>query len=179
MIMPDLEIHDGHVSLVQISPHNQDINGPHVFFALMDELQAALKKDEDEGMYHDRTCLLKAYTDGCLYSLYIPWHDDMDKNKELSGSKDPIFMVTRHCIPRLLACCVVIDKEFDHVNPSVCHYLWTAQRARNKGIATYLLDEVLVYSVDEILPEAQAFWCKYLARVEVAGNDNESVTTTS
>ena len=178
--MPDIIKQYGHVSLVQISPQNLDINGPIAFYALMDELHAALKADEDEGMYHDRTCFLKAYTDGCLYGLYIPWHDeDADKNNELSDSDDPIFMVTRHCIPRLLACCVVIDKEFDHDNLSVCHYLWTAKRARKRGLATFLLDKVLVDAVDEILPEAQAFWCKYLARVEVAGNDNESVTTTS
>ena len=175
--MPDLDTHDGHISLVQISPQNLDIDGPKAFYSLMDELQAALKADENEGMYHDRTSFLKAYTDGCLYGLYMAWYDeDAAKNKELSDSTDPIFMVTRHSIPRLLACCVVIDKEFDHDNLSVCHYLWTAKRARKRGLATYLLDEVLVYSVDEILPEAQAFWSKYLARVEVTGNDNESVT---
>ena len=172
--MPDLETHDGNVSLVQISPHNLDINGPQIFYTLMDELQAALKADEDEGMYHDRTCFLKAYTDGCLYGLYIQWHENMDKNKKLSDSDDPIFMVTRHSIPRLLACCVVIDKEFDFVNTSICHYIWTAKRARMRKLATYLLDELLVDAVEEILPEAQAFWSKYLARAEVAGNESEA-----
>ena len=176
--MPDLDLlkRYGYVGLVQISPLNLDIDGPKAFYALMDELQAALKADENEGLYYNRTSILKAYTDGCLYGLYIPWHDeDVAKNKELSDSDDPIFMVTRHCIPRLLACCVVIDKEFDYENMSVCHYLWTAKRARKKGLATYLLDEVLVDAVDEILPEAQAFWSKYLARVEVVGNENEAV----
>jgi hypothetical protein len=78
-------------------------------------------------------------------------------------------MVTRHSIPRLLACCVVIDKKFDYENMSVCHYLWTAKRARKQGLATYLLDEVLVDAVEGILPEAQAFWSTYLARAEVVG----------
>jgi hypothetical protein len=176
--MPDLDLTEqyGYVSLVQISPQCLDLDGPRAFCTLMDELQTALKEDEDDGLYHNRTSLLEAYTDGCLYGLYIPWDElDSAKRYDMFKLKDPIFMATRFCMPRLLACCVVIDKKFDHSTMSVCRYLWTAKRARKQGMATYLLDEVLVNAAEDILPEAEAFWSKYLARVEVGGDEIEAV----
>ena len=174
--MPDLDLQEqyGYVSLIQISPQNLDINGPKAFYTLMDELERALKEDKDDGLYHNRTALLKAYTDGCLYGLYIPLNEETPmKNREIMASDDPIFMTNRYSIDRMLACCIVIDKEYNYMNTSVCHYLWTARRARNNGLATNLLDEVLVDAAEDILPEAQAFWTKYFARMKVARDGDE------
>ena len=92
------------------------------------------------------------------------------------ATNDLIFMVNRYNITRrLLACCIVIDKEYDSETPSVCHYLWTAKRARKKGLAATLLDELDVRNADDILPEAEAFWSKHFARVQAEVDENEKL----
>ena len=54
-------------------------------------------------------------------------------------------------------------------------YLWTAQRARNKGLATHLLNELVVRSAFKMLPEAAAFWSKQFARVQAEIEENEAL----
>jgi len=78
----------GNICLIQISPKNLGFNGPKAFYTLMDELETALKEDEDDGFYNNRTSFLKAYTDGCLYGLTI------QPDEENSAKKNDFFQTT-------------------------------------------------------------------------------------
>ena len=75
-VLDPLEKYRDIMALVQISPKNLGINGPKAFYTLMDELERALKEDENDGFYKNRTSFLEAYTAGCLYGLTIPLDEE-------------------------------------------------------------------------------------------------------
>jgi hypothetical protein len=163
LVMLDLPEHY-HAEIVEISPWGEDRCGPEAFCALLDEMYAELKEDPENGsFFYNRSSLLKAYGEKRLYGLWVKWSEEMLEHKSFD---DPIFVKKHHgMVHRVLPCFIVLDKEFD-CNSSVCHYLWTAKRARNKGMAKEMLDFFDVRSVDNPLPEAQVFWERYFEHVQ-------------
>jgi hypothetical protein len=153
------------VDIVQISPTTY-VQGPEALCMLLDELKQARIEDKDDNTWSDRNSIIRAYGNGCLYGL----REDISE-KDSSGN--PIFMKRAYNMSGMLPCFIVIDKPYDYDTPSVCHFLWTAKRARKKGLAAYMLNELDVRSADEILPEAEAFWSKYFARVQEEINQEE------
>jgi hypothetical protein len=150
--------------IVEISPTERALCGPEAFCGLLDEMYAELKEDPENGsFFHNRSSLLEAYGENRMYSIWAPWTEEMHDNKSLD---DPIFVKKSHgMVHRVLPCFIVLDKEFDG-NSSVCKYIWTAKRARNKGLAKELLDFFDVRSVDNPLPAAHAFWERYFEHVQ-------------
>ena len=157
--------------LVKISPANEADHetcylGPEILCMLLDELRIAFEGDKDETFVNQRVSIVRAYDEGRLYGLRVKWNEDMH---ETNSFEDPIFMKNHENMVGNLPCFVVIDKPYDYDTPSRCHYLWTAPRARNNGLATYMLNEVDVRSVENLA--SAAFWDKYLARVQAECED--------
>jgi hypothetical protein len=161
--------------VVMINPQHTErsFDSAAVFFSLLDELKAEVDSSPDNsGFYHDRSTLLKAYGDCRLYGMCAYWSEEMLSHKSFD---DPIFVTNKYrMIHRMLPCFIVLDKEWDG-GPSVCTHVWVAGRARNKGIAKYMLNEFDVRSVEDPLPEAEVFWANHFARVQSAidANDDE------
>ncbi|KAJ1465738.1 hypothetical protein T484DRAFT_1757204 [Baffinella frigidus] len=159
--------------IVVITPTNtaRSFDAAAAFFSLLDELKVELEESPDnEGFYHNRSSLLKAYGENRMYGLCAYWSKEMMEHKSLD---DPIFVTNKHnMIHRILPCFLVLEKEWDGED-SVCTHVWTAKRARNKGMAKYLLDTFDVRSADLPLPEAEAFWAKHFARVQAELDENE------
>lgn len=137
--------------------------GAEIFCSLLDELHEALKQDANEGFFHNRCSIVCAYGEGRLYGLRVRWTEEIHEHKSL---EDPIFMKSRYNISGYLPCFAVTNKPYEYDDPSVCHFLWTAKRARKKGLATYMLDELDVRSAHDPIPEAEAFWSNYFAKVQ-------------
>ena len=163
--------------IVELNPTNtaRGFDAAAAFFSLLDELKEELEASPDHsGFYHNRASLLKAYGEGRFYGLCAFWSEEMLENKSFD---DPIFVTNKYCmIHRMMPCFIVLEKEWDG-EISVCTFLWTAKRVRNRGMAKYLLDFFDVRSADLPLPEAEAFWAKHFARVqaEIDANDEEEV----
>lgn len=168
--MCNLPEHYGYVSLEEISPNNipmSETDSPRTFFMLMDELEAELKEDPyDGGLFNDRDEILRAYGEHRLYGLLVSSTQEMEDLHSME--RDPIFMKYSNCeCSRMLPCLAVIDKTFAYDDTfSECQYLWVAKRARKKGLATYLLDELLVSSAKNQMPSAMDFWNKYISRAD-------------
>jgi hypothetical protein len=164
-----------HAEIVEISPRNEDFCGPPAFCALLDELYAELKEDPGNGsFFFNRSSLLQAYGEKRLYGLWVKWSEEMLEHESFD---DPIFVKKHHgMVHRVLPCFIVLDKEWEDDGTSVCcHYLWTARRAREKGMATTMLDFFDVRSVDNALPEAQVLWNNHFARVAAEIEENETM----
>ena len=151
--------------LVKICPANEASSyacyvGPEILCMLLDELRNAHEQDRDEMFVNERVSIVRAYDEGRLYGLRVKWNEDM---QEHDSFQDPIFMKNSDNMVGNLPCFVVIDKPYDYDTPSKCHYIWTAPRARNLGLATYMLNETDVRAVDN--PTSVDFWEKYLTRV--------------
>jgi hypothetical protein len=151
-------------SPVEISPTCDELDGSGAFFSLVDELHAEMQMyPEDLSFYHQRSSLLKAYGERRLYGMYARRSEEMHTHKSF---KDSIFVRNKHgIVHRMLPCFLVLEKEWDG-RASVCTFLWTAKRARNKGIATTLLDFFDVRQATDILPEAVDFWRNWFAYVQ-------------
>jgi hypothetical protein len=175
-IVTELDLPDHYnTEIMEISPRQDRIEGCDAFCSLLDELKVDLDESpEHMGFYHNRSSLVKAYGENRMYGLCAPWSEEMLEHKSFD---DPIFVTKKHgMVHRMLPCFIVLEKE-DVQEPSACTFLWTAKRARNKGMATYLLDFFDVRSVVLPLPEAEPFWSKWFARVqaEIAANEATDV----
>jgi hypothetical protein len=163
--------------IVEINPTNTErgFDSAAVFFSILDELKEEVEASPDHaGFYHNRSSLLTAYGQNRMYGLCAFWSEEMLERKSFDN---PIFVTNRHgMVHCMLPCFIVLKKEWD-LEPSVCTFLWTAERARNKRMAKYLLDFFDVRSADLPLPEAEAFWANHFARVqaEIDANDEEEV----
>jgi hypothetical protein len=153
--------------VVEISPRHTEraFNPSAVFCSLLDELKVELEDSADnEGFYHNRSQLLKAYGSNRMYGLCAYWSEEMLEHKSFD---DLIFVKNKHqMIHRMLPCFLVLEEEDDIHRVRACSYLWTAHRARNKGLATFMLDCLEVRSVSDPLPQAEAFWAKHFASVQ-------------
>jgi hypothetical protein len=131
--------------IVEISPRSEEITGSEGLCSLLDELEVELEESpEHVGFYHNRSSLVKAYGENRMYGLCARWSEEMLEHKSF---EDPIFVTNKHTmIHRMLPCFIVIDKEYAG-EPSKCTFIWTAKRARNRGMATHLLDFFDVRSV--------------------------------
>jgi hypothetical protein len=158
--------------IVEIAPRNtaRGFDPAAAFTSLMDELKTELEESpENDGFYHNRAKLLKAYGENRVHGLYAHWSEDMLEHKSF---EDPIFVKNKHqMIHRMLPCFLVLEKEWDG-EPSVCTYIWTAKRARNKGMANNMMEFFDVRSVEDPLPEAEAFWSNYFARLKAEIEEN-------
>jgi hypothetical protein len=152
-------------AIVDIKPTNTErgFNASAAFCSLLDELKTELEEDPGNGgFYHNRASILKAYGENRMYGLCAYWSEEMLEHKSFD---DSIFVTKKHCmIHRMLPCFIVLNKEWD-LEPSICEKVWVAKRARMKGMATYMLEIFDVDIVEDPLPEAEAFWAKYFARV--------------
>ena len=165
------------IQIVEINPKNTErsFDASAAFFSLLDELKVELEEDAGNGgFYHNRSSLLNAYGERRMYGLCAYWSEEMLEHQSF---KDPIFVKNKHgMIHRMLPCFLVLQKEWDG-EPSVCTFIWTAARARNKGMANYMMDFFDVRSADLPLPDATAFWAKYFASVQ-AEIDQDALETT-
>jgi hypothetical protein len=161
--------------IVEINPTNTErgFDAAAVFFSILDELKEELEASPDHsGFYHNRTSLLKAYGEGRFYGLCAFWSEEMVEHKSFD---DPIFVRKKYgLIHRMLPCFIVLEKEWEWGEYSVCTFLWVAERARNKGMAKYMLDHFDVRSADLPLPEASTFWAKHFARMQAEIDANEA-----
>jgi hypothetical protein len=163
LLMLDLPKHYA-ARIVAISPTGRTLCGSEAFCGLLDEMYADLKENPDSAsFFYNRSSLLEAYGEKRLYGLWVPWNEEMYEHKSFD---DPIFVKNTHgMVDRVLPCFIVLDKKWDG-GTSVCHYLWTAKRARNKGMAKEMLDFFNVQSAYNPLPEAKAFWERYFEHVQ-------------
>lgn len=152
--------------IVEISPTNTEhgFDGAEAFISLLDELKEDLDGSPDHmGFFHNRSSLLKAYSEGRMYGLCSFWSEEMNEHQSFD---DPVFVTNKHgMVHCMLPCFLVLKKEWDGA-PSVCTFLWVAERARNKGMAKYMLDFFDVRSATLPLPEAKAFWAHHFAHVQ-------------
>ena len=175
--LKELDLPDQYdTQLVEIKPTNTErgFDPSAAFCSLLDELKVELEDDpENRGFYHNRSSLLNAYGGSRMYGLCAYWSEEMLEHQSFD---DPIFVTTKHCMfHRMLPCFIILEKEWDG-EPSTCEFIWTAKRARNKGMATYLLDFFDVRSVDRPLDDAEAFWAKYFASVQAEIDQNTPPT---
>ena len=135
--MLDLSKHYPGAIIIDIYPKSTDVQGAKAFCALLDELQTELKENpNNKGFYHNRSSLVRAYGVQRLYGLRVKWNEDMRKH---TSDNDSIFIVDGHYNLRMQPCFIVLEKEFGG-KPSNCGFLWTATRARNKGLAKEMMD---------------------------------------
>jgi hypothetical protein len=166
-----------HTEIVELNPTKtaRGFDAAAAFFSLLDELKFEVEASpHHSGFYHNRALLLKAYGEKRMYGLCAFWSEEMLEHRSFD---DLVFVTNTYgMVHRLLPCFIVLEKAYDG-GDSVCTFLWTAKRARNKGMAKYLLDFFDVHSTDLPLPEAEAFWTKHFARVqaEIDANDEEEV----
>ena len=128
----------------------------------MDELRASQDDDpSNEKFFNNRCHLLLAYQEQRLFGLLVESTDEME-SRQRGGRDDAIFMKFSGVhTSRMLPCFAVIEDREAEVK--ACDYVWTAKRARNKGIATYLLAELDIGVANGPLPEAVGFWEKFFA----------------
>ena len=132
----------------------------------MDELEAEVK-ETGSGFSHNRIFLLEAYGEGRMFGLQVLWTKEME---ERGSEKDAIFLKEEKTWSRskcMLPCFMVLDKpELDDDEAAGCDILWTAQRARCRGLASYILNEKYVRYANHPIPQAKAFWAKHFSRVQ-------------
>jgi hypothetical protein len=150
----------------EISPRGVDFNGAKGFCTLIDELQAEVTEHPGTGFFHDRAALLQAYGEHRLYGLYVEYDDVMDMHMVC---EDPIFAKWNHDQQHMILPCFLVLKEKWDGCGSVCEFIWTAKRARNKGLANLLLRFFDVTSAENTLPATHDFWCKYFKSNPEAG----------
>jgi len=119
------------------------------FFSLLDECGP-------EGFYHNRTSLLKEWCHGRLYTVVGCYNEKNKNNPMWSRYYDfcPHFIIGDDLMQMLPCFCAVDD--------NCCDFLWVHERIRRRGVATMMLDALKVKNVNEPLPQAKAFWDKYL-----------------
>ena len=147
--------------LVGISPANFD--GSSAFCSILDELKVEMEESpENEGFYHNRSSLVKAYGEHRMYGLCVRWSEQMLEHKSFN---DAIFVTNKHMMANLmLPCFIVIDNEENDKGLHMCSFIWTAERARKRGLATYMLHELDVGSVSRPMQQAESFWSNHFAR---------------
>ncbi|KAJ1466130.1 hypothetical protein T484DRAFT_1756900, partial [Baffinella frigidus] len=85
------------VEPVEISPDSGDVAAPYAFCSLMDELQAELRESPtDQGFFHNRAVLLKAYGERRMYGLRVEFDTDEDKAVYTSYSRKSMFLTCTH-----------------------------------------------------------------------------------
>ena len=177
MTRPELDLPDQYnTQIVEIKPTHTErgFDPSAAFCSLLDELKVELEEEQGNGgFYHNRSSLLNAYGESRMYGLCAYWSEEMVEHQSFD---DPIFVTTKHFTEhRMLPCFIVLEQEWD-LEPSVCTFIWTAKRARNKGMANYMLDFFDVRSADRPLSDANAFWAKYFASVQ-AEIDKDTLPT--
>ena len=165
-----LPAHYGFTELFEISP--KKFGGPAIFFMIMDELEAESKETPGKGFFNNRISLLTAYGEGRMFGLMVGLTAAMDR---LNSEHDTIFMHLDGWNGCVLPCFIVFDEVDPISTPWLpgCDYLWTAQRARKRGLANCMLCQVGVRAANDPIPEAAAFWAKYFERLRAADKDAE------
>jgi GNAT superfamily N-acetyltransferase len=122
------------------------------FFALLEECGPG-------GFYHNRTSLLKGYTDGLLYTV---------AGEAAEGEyDDPIWAKFNIDVPacyhgasgrrHILPCFCLVEADS-------CDIIWVHPRIRKQGVATLLLKSLKIKHANHPLPESKEFWEKYFSR---------------
>ena len=144
-LQPALPGHFGPLRVVPINRHTAE-SGVAAFFLLLDELREEVS--ENFGFYHNRESLLEAYAEGLLFGVEVNQTDDICTKDQGGG-------VGRYLLP----CFCIRDKEEGTVA-----FVWTGERARGKGLATFMLDALDISRAEKPLDSAKGFWEKYFAR---------------
>ena len=118
------------------------------FFEFLDELEKDYDKQNNVGLYKNRTWILQTFIEKRLYVLKMRENDSMFTH---SAQRDPLFVAnTFYVLPCL---CIVAKERKDTVE-----MIWTAKRARRQGFVTALLEELEIQYAVGIVPGSEAFW---------------------
>lgn len=150
--------YDGQIRVIEIKCDSTEIPGPHVFYMLLDELEKELNV-KNKAIIHYREFLLHAYTEGRLFGLSV--EDDKTSFNIQPRDTDNLFMAGTQNL-RILPCFCIADAYDSTTEPAV-DFIWTAIRAREMGMATYLLDCLGITHVHDPEDEKHGFWAKYCA----------------
>ena len=147
--------YDGQLRVIDINCNSVETHGPHVFYMLLDELEKELNgyPTKNKQVIHYREILLQAYTDGRLFGLSV----DQTSSGDDSGS---LFMAGLQNLRVLPSFCIA--DACDITDDPAVDFIWTAIRARNIGLATYLLDSLQITRVTDPLDDDDVYWAKYL-----------------
>jgi len=148
------------------------IDDPELFWMLMDELKSEYNSSVGtEGFWQNRGMILEAFRSGghmespgdsdrAKLKLYGVQLCETDSMFQQSSGNDAIF-VPLNGLPNplyLLPCFCVVDTN----RPGTVEIIWTAERARRRGIASALIEALNITQVNEPLPASLAFWTKVL-----------------
>jgi len=120
------------------------------------------------GFYHNRAWIIDAYKQECLFGLQVSENYAMYEDED--SRTNPIFMKRRsawpfdvdveQCDPSYsLPCFAVVDDKAGGKEKE-CSMLWVAERARNYGFGSRMVDECKVTHALRVLPESSAFWTR-------------------
>ena len=119
-------------------------------FEYLDELHDEYNKEEHNGFYNNRDVILEAFIEKRLYTLQIK-HSRSSQWSEAWQDQ----LCVGDSFYRLPCLCITTKERKDTVT-----MLWTARRARRKGLATALLEGLGVRYVIGIINDTEPFWSK-------------------
>lgn len=157
-----------HFGTVEVVCFDLKKRGVREFWMLMDELEMALKIHKTTGamtgFYCNRQHILEAALNGTLYGMCVNENSEMLKRRD---AENPIFMRDRGCVnpDNFLPCFALVNED-----RSMVEMLWTAERARHKGLATFLLTKLKVTKAWNILKGSEGFWEKVCTRLGIEVN---------
>jgi hypothetical protein len=125
----------GEIKVKQITESND-------FWCLFDELC-----NDKSNFICNRSSILDAYKNGNLYGLEVEETNSMYKRGARGDSifcKDSVYLLPCFCMK----------------DESTVDILWTHTRARKKGFAKQLIQELKIIHVRNPLPESIGFWQK-------------------
>lgn len=116
------------------------------FWALTEELLS------DQTLYLDhRAAVLDAFRTRKLYTLFVDETRPMFKNLERGN---PIFVLHSWY---MLPCICALDEQGERVS-----FLWVHPRARDRGFATCILNNLKVFQPVQMLPGTENFWGRFI-----------------
>ena len=139
---------------------------------MRDNLGVAAFPSEDgplpPGFYHNRAWIIDAYKQGCLFGLQVSENYAMYQDKD--SRMNPIFMKKRRAWPfsvntgqcdfsHSIPCFAVVNDKAGGKEKE-CSLVWVAERARNYGFGSRMMDDCRVTHASDVLVESTGFWDK-------------------
>ena len=110
------------------------------FWALLSELL-----NDKSDFLHNLNIIVESFKDGNLYSIRVVETDSMYRR---GAHEDSIFVKGTFFV---LPCICIIEQNCAEI-------IWVHTRARRKGFASHMIEELNVNKVNEILPGSEEFW---------------------